>query len=234
MESIKRHEAPASKSHSKRENDFVHFQSCKPKCASHELPQRVGLGVCVNWSFVCKIWLMYAYVYWVRFVCFLGRRTPTMLYSMLGGRSNTTMLAHFNCMIWFSGCSDSSGFIMLFAEPNRNSRSSQTPTPEVLRQLSALPLRAYQIDADRPSVVELVDWPGLRSRLGRLHGWCIIGIDRFNQLPVWMFLAAVMLLKLQDMAAVLSTISIGFARKRRRHKKWSVAAKTVLSCCFCY
>ena len=42
-----------------------------------------------------------------------------------------------------------------------------------------------------------------------------------------MFLAAVMTMKLQDMAAVLSTISIGCARKRRRHKKWSVAAKTV-------
>ena len=39
------------------------------------------------------------------------------------------------------------------------------PAPEVLRQLSALPLRAYQIDADRPSVrLELVDWPGHRFR----------------------------------------------------------------------
>ena len=39
------------------------------------------------------------------------------------------------------------------------------PTPEVLRQLSALPLRAYQIDVDGPLVrVELVDWPGHRFR----------------------------------------------------------------------
>lgn len=59
MESIGRHEAPASKSHSKCETDFVHnFQSCTPKCASHELPQRVGLGVVLTEAFVCTIWLM--------------------------------------------------------------------------------------------------------------------------------------------------------------------------------